>query len=472
MSFGPETLKAKDYAVGSRTMCQSLKSRVQERAGWVLVVWGLAAVLIGVEESAWAGLYYTGEQYAPLPAQWSGFLDDWRMLRNLSQVPAGLSGAVWQQPAGAPRQRYQEHAERLEKLRSERGLTADEAADLGGLYLRLGEPRRALSVLRPAYQEHPRHFAIVANLGTAWQRCGNLEQAVVFLEQAVQLAPQQWQRYEQFHLRLVQQRLRRGGDRELQLDDFFGVRYEEADGSYPPIRSAPELRQRLPEDALAIVQQLLLWLPDDAALAWHFAELAVLYGELRVANQIFDLLVTAWNVHSPVVRAHRKAIRQVEAGLPSKPSGHTAHKPIAFRSRRALLPRRPDSEPLPPVLENGVNLVRWDWLSDTGMDEQFRPTFPQHLRRLDGKLVMLTGFMQPLTDELEHRAFMLLEYPVSCWYCEMPPPNGIVFVELANGKTASWQPGLIKIVGRLRLNDKDPEDFLFHIRQAQLSQPD
>ncbi|GBD37509.1 hypothetical protein HRbin36_02644 [bacterium HR36] len=80
--------------------------------------------------------------------------------------------------------------------------------------------------------------------------------------------------------------------------------------------------------------------------------------------------------------------------------------------------------------------------------------------------------MQPLTEELEHRAFMLLEYPVGCWYCEMPPPNGIIFVELAGNKAVSWQPGLMKIVGRLRLNDKDPEDFIFQIRQAQVSQPD
>jgi hypothetical protein len=331
----------------------------------------------------------------------------------------------------------------------------------------------ALNILRQAYQQHPRHFAILANLGTAWQLAGNLEQAALFLDQAVELAPAAWKRYEQYHLRLVQGRRQANAGNPLQLDDLFGVRYEEPDGQYPPLRWAEAIRKRLPEDALAIVQQLLLWLPEDAALAWHLAELAVVYGEFNAASQVFDLLVTSWGVNAPVLRSHRQAIQQALAtGSPSGPNHAGGHKPVAFRSRRPLRSAPSDPAQLPPVSETGVNLLSWEWLLDTQLDDQFRPTFPAPLRRLDGKLVMLTGFMQPLTDDLEHQAFMLLEYPVACWYCEMPPPNGIVFVELPQGKSIAWQAGLIKVVGRLRLNDKDPEDFIFQIRQAQVSQPD
>jgi Flp pilus assembly protein TadD len=48
---------------------------------------------------------------------------------------------------------------------------------------------RAAEVLQQAYQRHPHHFAVVANLGTAWQRLGNLERSAALLEQAVSLAP-------------------------------------------------------------------------------------------------------------------------------------------------------------------------------------------------------------------------------------------------------------------------------------------
>ncbi|MCS7159017.1 MAG: tetratricopeptide repeat protein [Gemmatales bacterium] len=449
-----------------RVICRYIAQPVAVLAG-VLALWSQDTA------TSWAGVHYSGERYAPLPAQWSGFLMDWRTLRQIAQANPTPPTALLVPTGNDRRQRYQEQVQELEKRRLERPLTADQAADLGALYLRLGEPQRALSVLRQAYQEHPRHFAIVANLGTAWQRNGNLEQAAILLEQAVQLAPPSWQRYEQYHLRLVQERRRRSGESLLHLDDLFGVRYENPDGTYPPLQAAPQLRHQLPEDALAIVQQLLLWLPDDAALVWQLAELAVLYGEVNVAQQLFDLLVTAWGVASPKVRAHRQALRELAAAAKAESGpSHPGHKPIAFRSRRALLPSRSELDALPPVSETGVNLLRWDWLLDTQLDEKFRPSFPPHLRRLEGKRVALTGFMQPLSEELEHTTFMLLEYPVGCWYCEMPPTQGIVFVELADQKAIPWQPGLLKIVGRLRLNDQDPEDFLFHIRQAQASQPD
>ena len=73
--------------------------------------------------------------------------------------------------------RYLDAAAKLEKTAKERKLTADEKADLGAIYVRLGELNKAVAALREAQREHPNHFAIAANLGTAWQLLGNLEQA-------------------------------------------------------------------------------------------------------------------------------------------------------------------------------------------------------------------------------------------------------------------------------------------------------
>src|SRR3954468_15743390 len=85
---------------------------------------------------AWAGLHYSGETFAELPSRWRGFLLDQRALRQIGvKPPAG-------QPAGPLRVRYEQEAARLAKLAHDRPLTADEAADLGALYLRLGETTR------------------------------------------------------------------------------------------------------------------------------------------------------------------------------------------------------------------------------------------------------------------------------------------------------------------------------------------
>ena len=48
-------------------------------------------------------------------------------------------------------------------------LSSDRAADLGVLYARLGQPEKAIEMLRAARRRDPDHFHLAANLGTAWQ---------------------------------------------------------------------------------------------------------------------------------------------------------------------------------------------------------------------------------------------------------------------------------------------------------------
>src|SRR6516165_5595038 len=102
----------------------------------------LLACVLALPPAARAGLYYSGESFAELPSQWRGFLLDQRMLRTLAARPA--PGAL----VPAARARYAAEAERLSKAATERKLTADEAADLGAIYVRLGEVAKALEVLR------------------------------------------------------------------------------------------------------------------------------------------------------------------------------------------------------------------------------------------------------------------------------------------------------------------------------------
>src|SRR6516225_2383532 len=96
-----------------------------------------------------AGLYYSGEPIAELPSQWRGFLLDQRLLRNIAVKTTGGG-----RPAPA-RARYQEAARQLEQARQSRRLSADELADLGALYVRLGEVTQAVDLLRNAQRSHP-----------------------------------------------------------------------------------------------------------------------------------------------------------------------------------------------------------------------------------------------------------------------------------------------------------------------------
>ena len=46
----------------------------------------------------------------------------------------------------------------------------------------------------------------------------------------------------------------------------------------------------------------------------------------------------------------------------------------------------------------------------------------------------MTGFMYPLREDPDMTAFLFIEAPVGCWYCEMPETTGIVFVEMPAGQ--------------------------------------
>jgi hypothetical protein len=423
----------------------------------------LLVALLSFASPARAGLHYSGEQFAELPSQWRGFLLDLRMLRSIAIPPTGT------QPARPARKQYQAASAKLEKLARERALTADEAADLGALRIRLGEISKAIEVLRSVQRQHPTHFRLAANLGTAWQLQGDLDQATVYLQQAVRLAPEKLKKVEELHLKLV---LLRRQNKRADFDDLFGVRFTDANGRYQPGKMAPTERKKLPAEAVAQVQQLALWLPADGRLLWQLAELAGAYGDVRMAAAMMEGCVSEFGMQSPELRRRRQLARaaadQTTPDATDLKAMHEQHPGrLKMRSKRPLANQFAQAA-LPPINPKGVNPLPWSILAETAVDRQFKPTFAKHLRALDGLEIELTGFMQPLSEDLDVTSFMLIEYPVGCWYCEMPEITGIILVELPSSKTTQQTRERIKVIGKLTLNATDPENFLYTIRKAKV----
>jgi hypothetical protein len=405
-----------------------------------------------------AGLHYSGETFAELPSQWRGYLPDQRLLRTLP-APAGPK-----QPANPLRESYQDALNKLTALK--RPLTADEAADLGALRIRLGQVDAAVEVLRTAQRKNPEHFALAANLGTAWHLQGDFDQAALVLREAVRLAPAKFRKAEELHLKLVM--LRRGEPKGTQtLDNLFGVKF----GDDPAV-----IREKLPPSAIADLQLLALWLPADGRLLWQLGELAHAFSDDRTAAAILDGCVSEFGMNDPVLRKHRGEYRtaadqlakDAPVGRSDAQATHgTGHAGITFRSPRPI-PRHTETAQLPPVRDKGTNEMPWWLLVETTIDRNYRPNFAKRLRELDGKRVSLIGYMQPIGDELETGAFLLIEYPVGCWFCEVPEPTGIVLIELPDGKSTTLTRKEIKIEGTLELNSKDPEQFLYTIKDARV----
>jgi tetratricopeptide (TPR) repeat protein len=415
-----------------------------------------------------AGLYYSAEQFASLPSQWRGFLLDHRSLRNIGIKPKVES------EASTLRTRYRQEAQKLQARADKEKLGADDLADLGALYVRLGEFDRAIEVLRTGQRAHPNHFAIAANLGTAWQLLGDLRQAASALEESVRLAPGKAMSFEEAHLKLVRARQR---GKPGELDDLFGIHYASDKNAYEPGKLAVTEMKKLPAKAVAVAQQLALWLPADGPLLWQLAELANAHGDLRNGAAMMEGCVVQFGMQDPTLRKRRHILRDAVDNQPAPKIGANEEHgeqhmgSLAFRSRRPLISKL-DTAPLAAIDAKGTNLVPWELFGETVRAKPFKLTFPRYLRELDGKQISMSGFMYPLREDPEMNAFLFIEAPVGCWYCEMPDSTGILYVELPVGQTARLQRGMVRIVGRLQLNAGDPEDFLYAVKEARVGAVD
>lgn len=149
---------------------------------------------------------------------------------------------------------------------------------------------------------------------------------------------------------------------------------------------------------------------------------------------------------------------------------HAAMKATAVAPRRRI-----DPESLADFLvadRSGKVILSWDALATATINDDSSAAFPAALAAVDGKQVTLAGFMAPLDEVGQVSLFLLLEFPAGCFYCQTPEPTGIVLVSLADRVRSPILPQLVKVAGRLRLNRDDPEDFLFHLSDAEVSAAD
>lgn len=91
------------------------------------------------------------------------------------------------------------------------------------------------------------------------------------------------------------------------------ARFEGPTGEYKP-GSMPEAeRKKLPADALAVVQQLVLWHPQDARLYWLLGELYNVDGDFETAAKIMDECSYVMGYRSPILRRHKQILQDASA---------------------------------------------------------------------------------------------------------------------------------------------------------------
>jgi hypothetical protein len=122
---------------------------------------------------------------------------------------------------------------------------------------------------------------------------------------------------------------------------------------------------------------------------------------------------------------------------------------VAVTSAFTTPPKAKVAPSVAPAADEAVNI---DWRVLAGLDYS-NGKATDTLKKLEGKLVRIPGFVVPLDDFQEEGAeFLLVPYYGACVHTPPPPPNQIVMVEMTGKKAiklnlfdAVWMSGRLKI---------------------------
>lgn len=95
---------------------------------------------------------------------------------------------------------------------------------------------------------------------------------------------------------------------------------------------------------------------------------------------------------------------------------------------------------------------------------------PKAIRALDGKSVLMTGFMLPI-DEVENiREFLLVQSLWACCYGQPPDINGIVRVVMKGDKRVDYQFDPIQVQGQFKVEEMREDGYCIDIFQLHADQ--
>ncbi len=250
---------------------------------------------------------------------------------------------------------YVAERDRLRALAKKGTLKAAETLDLSVALMRLREFDEAVQVLTPFALRERNNFMVISNLASAYQASGKLDRASAYLQQVQDMWPREWpglskaqldwyHELEKYQLRLVKKRyretLQRSASARESVDELFEsplgpVQYKAEDGTYQAGKLAEAERKKLPANALAIVQQFVLWFPDDTRLYWQLGELYNAQGDVSAAVTILNECIWTRRDSAPLLKEHKNI---AQAGAPKQTA------PVLEDEPRATKPAAPATD--------------------------------------------------------------------------------------------------------------------------------
>jgi hypothetical protein len=149
-----------------------------------------------------------------------------------------------------------------------------------------------------------------------------------------------------------------------------------------------------------------------------------------------------------------------------RPKGNDPADIAAMKSAEAMLEvERKLAEEIKKGKVTGLDkILPFDELSSWPYEDGLKG-MPKRLRELDGKKVLMTGFMLPI-DEVENiKEFLLVQSLWSCCYGQPPDIHGIVRVVMPKGKPTDYFFDPLKIVGTFKVEATMMDGYCVDIYQ-------
>jgi hypothetical protein len=101
-----------------------------------------------------------------------------------------------------------------------------------------------------------------------------------------------------------------------------------------------------------------------------------------------------------------------------------------------------------------------------GKTEKYDADFPEAIKSMAGKKMMITGFILPLESEEKFSHFLLTKSSPSCPYC--PPGKPTEIIEVFSEKPTEWLDNLVTYEGTFELIDNQDFGLFYKLGSAKL----
>ena len=187
----------------------------------------------------------------------------------------------------------------------------------------------------PATRQHADNFLLQSNLATAYHLNGDKSRARDTMKDCLDGWPKDWhaladgqknfltnigwneapygfyREVEGYYYKLLKLRSRepKAVDAEFEaIDALFDVKFVGESGEFEPGKISKAEKAKLPRNAIEIVEQLLVWLPNDLRLYWLLGELLNAQGDPKAARKILDEIVYDHKVRAKTLMERRQIL--------------------------------------------------------------------------------------------------------------------------------------------------------------------